>query len=253
MFWRLDFLEFAGFLEPLFTELSTEIVEKDQELLPMTKARVDRINQVLSLRQPDLTVILDGVHKPHNIAAILRSCDATGVLDVHIAKPRCGFGRHHMTSGGTQKWMSAHYYEKVDDAVGALQEKGFQVLAAHKSTQAVEYQQQDYTRPTAFMMGAELDGVTRQVLNRVDGEVYIPMMGMVESLNVSVACAILLSEARRQRLAAGCYSQSRLPDDVLEKLRFEWLHPKLARYYQSKNKTYPPLDDEGDVCFSLAD
>lgn len=219
----------------------------------MTKARLDRVNQVLSLRQPDLTVILDGVHKPHNIAAILRSCDAAGVLDVHIARPRCGFGRHHMTSGGTQKWMSAHYYEEVSDAVASLRARGFQVLAAHKSTGAKEYQQLDYTRPTAFMMGAELDGVTRRVLDQVDGEVYIPMMGMVESLNVSVACAILLSEARRQRLAAGCYEQAKLSIELLSKLRFEWLHPELAHHYQSKNEAYPPLDEEGDVCFGLAD
>lgn len=219
----------------------------------MTKARLDRVNQVLSQRQPDLTVILDGVHKPHNIAAILRSCDAVGVLDVHIAKPRCGFGKHHMTSGGTQKWMSAYYYEGVSDAIGLLQARGFQVLAAHKSMGATEYQQLDYTRPTAFMMGAELDGVTRQALDLVDGEVYIPMMGMVESFNVSVACAILLSEARRQRLAAGYYVQPRLSAEVLSKLRFEWLHPELASHYQSKNETYPPLDEEGDVCFRSSD
>lgn len=219
----------------------------------MTKARLDRVNEVLSQRQPDLTVILDGVHKPHNIAAIFRSCDAAGVLGLHIAKPRCGFGKHHMTSGGTQKWMSASYYESVRDAVSALQARGFQVLAAHKSKRAKEYQQWDYTRPTAFMMGAELDGVTREVLDQVDGEVYIPMMGMVESLNVSVACAILLSEARRQRLAAGCYAQPRLSAEILLKLQFEWLYPELASHYQSKNKPYPPLDEEGDVCFGFTE
>lgn len=219
----------------------------------MTKARLDRVNQVLLQRQPDLTVILDGVHKSHNIAAILRSCDAVGVLDVHIAKPRCGFGKHHMTSGGTQKWISAHYYERVSDAISALQARGYQVLAAHKSTRATEYQQLDYTRPTAFMMGAELDGVTRQVLDQVDGEVYIPMMGMVESLNVSVACAILLSEARRQRLSAGFYAQSRLSVENLSKLRFEWLYPELANHYESKNQPYPPLDEDGDVCFGSID
>jgi len=225
-------------------------VEKKSGLFPMTKARLDRVNQVLSLRQPDLTVILDGVHKPHNIAAIFRSCDATGVLDVHVAKPRCGFGRHHMSSGGAQKWMSAYYYESVSDAISTLQGRGFQVLAAHKSQRAVEYQQGDYTKPTAFMMGAELDGVTREVLDRVDGEVYIPMMGMVESLNVSVACAILLSEARRQRLHAGYYDKPRLPAEVISKLQFEWLHPELASHYQRENKPYPPLDEDGDVCFT---
>jgi tRNA (guanosine-2'-O-)-methyltransferase len=215
----------------------------------MTKARLDRVNQVLSQRQPDLTVILDGVHKPHNVAAILRSCDAVGILDVHIARPRCGFGKHHMTSGGTQKWMPAHYYERVSDAVETLQTRGFQVLAANKSSRATEYLQPDYTRPTAFVMGAELYGVDRQILDRVDGEVYIPMMGMVESFNVSVACAILLSEARRQRQDAGYYEQSRLPVEIQAKLRFEWLHPELALHYQSRNECYPPLDEDGDVCF----
>lgn len=210
---------------------------------------MERVNQVLSQRQPDLTVILDGVHKPHNVAAILRSCDAVGVLEAHIARPRCGFGQHHMTSGGTQKWMLGRHYEQVSEAVTLLRSRGFQVLAANKSPRATSYLERDYTQPTAFLMGAELYGVDREILQQVDGEVFIPMMGMVESLNVSVACAILLSEARRQRMAAGQYSEARLSPDTLSKIRFEWLHPELAAHYRSLNQDYPPLDEEGDVCF----
>lgn len=215
----------------------------------MTRARLERVNQVLALRQPDLTVILDGVHKPHNVAAILRSCDAVGVLEVHMAKPRCGFGRHHMTSGGTQKWMQSCHYEGVAEAVAALKARGFRIWAANKSPRSLQYQQLDYSGPTAFLMGAELYGVERAVLEQVDGEVFIPMMGMVESFNVSVACAILLAEAQRQRTLAGRYLQPALSTEQMDRLRFEWLHPELAEHYRQRGEPYPLLDEDGDVRF----
>jgi tRNA (guanosine-2'-O-)-methyltransferase len=217
----------------------------------MTRARLEKINQVLARRQPDLTVLLDGVHKPHNVAAILRSCDAVGVMEAHLARPRCGFGEHHMTSGGTRKWMGIQHYEYVREGLRELQGRGFQVIAASLSDRARPYHEFDYTQPTAFMMGAELFGLDQAVLAEVDGEAFIPMMGMAESLNVSVACSVLLAEARRQREKAGMYAAARLEASIMETLRFEWLHPRLAAHCRRQNKPYPPLDEEGDVCFHL--
>lgn len=216
----------------------------------MTRERLEKVNQVLARRQPDLTVLLDGVHKPHNVAAILRSCDASGVLDAHMVKPKCGFGRHHATSGGAQKWMGGHYYPDVITAIKALKSKGFIIYAAHLSGRARDYRQFDYTKPTAFMLGAELFGVTREALDLVDGEVIIPMMGMAESLNVSVACALLLAEAQRQRMAAGHYDQCKLPAEMANRLRFEWLHPVVAEHFQKQGLPYPELDEEGDVIYA---
>ena len=204
------------------------------------------------MRQPDLTVIMDGVHKPHNVAAIVRSCDAVGVMEVHLAKPRDrrlegGLRTPHATSGGSQKWVQQRRYEDVIEPIKQLQGMNYQVLAANKSVKAVDFRLMDFTRPTAILMGAELFGVDQEALDIVDQEVFIPMAGMVESFNVSVACAILLAEAQRQRLAAGHYQQPKLTAEQLNRMCFEWLHPKLAALYQRQGKNYPLLDEDGDI------
>ena len=223
----------------------------------MTKERLVKVEEVLALRQPDLTVVMDGVHKPHNIAAIVRSCDAVGVMEVHLARPRDArlgerLGTPHATSAGSQKWVQQRRYESVVEPVRQLQARNFQVLAANKSARAVDFRQIDFTRPTAIVMGAELFGVDPEALRLADHEVFIPMMGMVESFNVSVACAILLAEAQRQRLAAGHYDQPKLPPEQLQRLRFEWMHPKLAIHYQQQGKNYPLLDEDGDIVTGTA-
>jgi len=218
----------------------------------LTKERLKRINQVLAQRQPDLTVIADGVHKPHNVAAIVRSCDAVGVMEVHLAKPRDSkmansFRTPHATSGGSQKWIRQHCYENVIEPIKALQSRGFQVLAANKSERASDFRQVSFIQPTAILMGAELFGVDQEALELVDQEVYIPMMGMVESFNVSVACAILLAEAQRQRLTAGHYDAPKLTTDERDQMCFEWMYPRLAKLYQKQKQPYPALDQDGDI------
>ena len=218
----------------------------------MTKERLERVSQVLMKRQPDLTVIMDGVHKPHNVAAIIRSCDAVGIMEVHLARPRDRrlggkTGTPHATSGGSQKWVKQRHYEDVVAPIRQQQGMGYQVLAANKSAIAVDYRLVDFTRPTAILMGAELFGVGQEALAMVDQEICIPMMGMVESFNVSVACAILLAEAQRQRLAAGHYDKPKLAIEQLDLMRFEWMYPKLAALYQRQGKKYPLLDADGDI------
>jgi tRNA (guanosine-2'-O-)-methyltransferase len=220
----------------------------------VTRARLNRVEQVLALRQPDLTVIMDGVHKPHNVAAIVRSCDAVGVMAVHLASPRdkhLRTGTPHATSGGSQKWIIQHHYEDARVPIQQLQAKGFQVLAANFSSQAKDFRRIDFTRPTAVLMGAELFGVSQEVLAQVDAEIFIPMMGMVESFNVSVACAIVLAEAQRQRLIAGEYDAPKLSAAERKKKTFEWMYPKLAKFYQKQGNDYPALDEEGDIASLL--
>jgi tRNA (guanosine-2'-O-)-methyltransferase len=221
----------------------------------VTRERLNRVKQVLALRQPDLTVIMDGVHKPHNVAAIVRSCDAVGVMEVHLASPRekrLRTGTPHATSGGSQKWIVQHHYEEVRVPVQQLQARGFQVLAANFSGRATNFRLVDFTRPTAVLMGAELFGVSQEVLAHVDAEIFIPMMGMVESFNVSVACAIVLAEAQRQRLMAGQYDVPKLSVEERRKKTFEWMYPKLAKLYQKQCKDYPALDPEGDLAAAFS-
>jgi tRNA (guanosine-2'-O-)-methyltransferase len=213
----------------------------------MRPERFHRIRQVLERRQPDLTVLMDRVNKTHNFSAILRNCDAAGVLDVHVVPPEGGLDLHHATSAGTKKWIGVHRYPGVPDAVAHLERQGFQLVAAHPARGAVDFRKPDYTRPTAFVMGAELHGVSHEALEAAHTHVIVPMMGMVHSLNVSVATALLLYEAMRQREAAGMYASSRLGPEAFRARIFEWSYPTLARRLREEGRPYPLLDDDGQI------
>jgi tRNA (guanosine-2'-O-)-methyltransferase len=213
----------------------------------MLPERFHRLHAVLSRRQPDLTVLMERVHKTHNFSAILRNCDAVGVLEAHAVPPEDGLELHHGTSAGTKKWIPVHRHPEVDQAVSHLKAEGFAVLAAHPADDAVDYREVDFTRPTAIMMGAELHGVSDRALELADHHVVIPMVGMVHSLNVSVATALLLYEAHRQRDAAGMYEASRLDPAEFDRILFEWAYPELAARRRNAGEPYPELDAEGQI------
>ncbi|RMH57193.1 MAG: tRNA (guanosine(18)-2'-O)-methyltransferase TrmH [Deinococcus-Thermus bacterium] len=200
----------------------------------MTPERLARMRAVLDKRQPDLTVLMERVHKPHNFSAILRSCDAVGVLEAHAVPPKHGLpeveeglqleGKTHLeTSGSAVKWVALRVHEDTLSALTHLKAQGFQVLAAHLSEQAVDYREADYTRPTCILLGTEKWGVSPEAAALSDGHVRIPMLGMVQSLNVSVAAAVILFEAQRQRLRAGFYDQVRLAPEQYEAVLQEWI------------------------------
>jgi tRNA (guanosine-2'-O-)-methyltransferase len=142
-------------------------------------------------------------------------------------------------------YIKAH--ESSANACTYLKSVGFQLVAAHLSDTAIDYHDVDYTQPTALVLGTELFGVSETTLSYVDQQISIPMMGVTQSLNVSVACAIVLYEAQRQRQAAGMYDVCRLDDETLARQRFEWLHPVLTEYCQRHGLEYPALDEAGDL------
>ena len=213
----------------------------------MRPERFHRLREVLARRQPDLTVLMDRVNKAHNFSAIVRNCDAVGVLEAHAVAVEPGLDVHHATSAGTRKWVLVRRHPSVEDAIEHLRGRGFAILAAHPSPDAVDYREADYTRPVAITLGAELEGVSPEALARADLHVAIPMVGMVHSLNVSVASSLLLFEAFRQRMAAGLYEESRLPPDVFEARLFEWAYPRLARSRKEQGLPYPRLDADGQI------
>lgn len=213
----------------------------------MTERRRRLIDSVLALRQPDLTVLAERLHKPRNFSAIVRTCDAVGISEVHAVPGEAGVEVHWNTSQGAEKWVRVRPHVNLAAACGYLRDRGFQLVAAHLSDQAADYRDIDYTVPTALLVGTELFGVSAEALAAADRQVMIPMKGMTRSLNVSVACAIVLYEAMRQRDAAGLYGDCRLDTSVHERLRFEWMHPALARYCRERGIAYPPLDEEGNL------
>lgn len=211
----------------------------------MTPERFRRIRSVLEARQPDLTVLMERVHKAHNFSAILRNCDAVGVLEAHAVLPETGAELSQAVSAGAARWVPVREHAATADAIHALRDRGLRVYAAHLSAGAVDYREVDYTRPTALMMGAELLGVSEEGLNEVDGHIVIPMRGFVQSLNVSVATALLLFEAHRQRTAAGMYDRCRLPESLFDELLFEWAYPREALAFKRRGEPYPALDEDG--------
>lgn len=198
-------------------------------------------------RQPDLTVLADNVHKSHNIAAIQRSADAVGLFGIHVVSEPNEYRHHHMVSGGSKRWVGVTLHADTPTAISSLRQDGFRVVAAHPGPDALDYRQEDYTQKTAIMMGPELEGFSQDTLALVDACVSIPMEGMVSSLNVSVAAALILYEARRQRESAGLYDKSRLSPQTFRDTLFEWAYPELAKRCREKRRDYPPLSDEGEL------
>ena len=170
----------------------------------MTPARYRRLRSILDRRQPDLTVLVEGLSKPHNVAAVMRTCDAVGVHEIHAPSASESFKPSRASAAGIGRYVGVRTHPDLATAAGVLHDGGFQILAAHLTPSAVDYRDVDYTRPTALLLGTELDGVSPEAIALADGAVAIPMAGAVESLNVSVAAAVILYEAQRQRAARGC-------------------------------------------------
>ena len=190
---------------------------------------------------------MDEVHKPHNLSAILRNCDAVGVLEAHAVPPEGGLEVSAVSSAGASKWVPVRRHHDLSTAVAELRADSFRVVAAHPTAGARDYREIDFTQPTALLVGSELEGVSDEGLELADDVVLIPMMGMVRSLNVSVATSLLLYEAARQRQSAGLYARSRLDPERYRALLFEWGYPRLARRLREEGRPYPPIAPDGSV------
>jgi tRNA (guanosine-2'-O-)-methyltransferase len=212
----------------------------------MLPRRYHRIRQVLDQRQPDLTVLMENVSKPHNISAILRTCDAVGVFEAHAVNPRGNVPTFNSTAQGSQKWVKLKIHDSTEAAIDHLKDQGFAVYSTHLSGSARDFREVDYTQPTAILMGAEKWGVSAAASERCE-HIIVPMVGMVESLNVSVANATILFEAQRQRQRAGMYMQPRLEPGLYQRTLFEWGYPELAKRYRLQDEPYPELGLEGEL------
>lgn len=201
----------------------------------------------------DLTVLLEHVEKPHNLSAILRSCDAVGALEAHIVSLQGRTRTFNSTAQGSQKWVPLNDHPTIETAIGSLKDRGFRVYGTHLGVEAKDYRDCEFTGPTAFVLGAEKWGLTDRARDLMDEALFIPMRGMVQSLNVSVATATLLFEALRQRQAAGTApSQGEgLSADHYTKLLFEWSYPQVADWCREQGRPYPELNADGELLEDL--
>jgi len=213
----------------------------------MTPRRFQRLASILDRRQIDLTVLMDNVHKPHNVSAIIRTLDAVGILDLHAVSPDSDFRARHVSASGAERWVRVITHRDHRQAATELRELGMQIIAADPHQGAVDFRSIDYRRPTALLLGSELDGLSREGAAQADRSVVIPMLGAVASLNVSVAAAVILFEAQRQRLEAGHYARTSLAPETRARLLFEWAYPRLADFCRKKGVRYPRLDAQGNL------
>jgi len=200
--------------------------EVKSDRFPRTSRRMLRIEGVLRRRQSSLAVVLEDVHDPHNASAVLRSCDAVGVLDVHLVyvhdeAPTKAFDR--TTSASAAKWIRTHIHESIEACYGQLRSQGFSIHAAALRDDSDDVYALDLAARAALVFGNEQRGVTDDAVRLADGTFTIPMQGMVESLNISVACAVSLYEAMRQRRAAGMYDQPQLDAAEMNDLSADWI------------------------------
>lgn len=190
----------------------------------MTEERRQRIETVLAKRQNDITIVLENVFDPHNISAVMRSCDAVGVQEIYVLNTK--IPRHkkwgERSSSSAAKWLTIHQFENAEDCFAELRMKYSSILTTHLSSDAVSLYKMNLTQRIALVFGNEHSGVSDEIRAMADGNFIIPQVGMIRSLNISVACAVTLYEAYRQKEAAGHYDDQKLSATEHNILRKQW-------------------------------
>ena len=188
-----------------------------------TEKRLQKITSVIRSRQHSLTVVMENIHDPHNVSAIFRTCDAVGIPKVKLiynfeSFPRIG----KKSSASAFKWVEKEKYKAVDECYNDLRKNGFKIFAASLSEESKNLYDLDLTQKVAIVVGNEHRGVSESAANLADEIFLIPQFGMVQSLNVSVATAVIVYEAMRQRLNKKMYQKSDLDEKILEQMIDKW-------------------------------
>ncbi|MBI3787096.1 MAG: RNA methyltransferase [Ignavibacteriales bacterium] len=188
-----------------------------------SERRLAKLESVLRHRQPDLTVVIENIHDPHNVSAMFRSCDAAGVFEVQLLYTMEKFPRiGKKSSASAGKWVNRRDFKSVEACYATLRKEGFTIYATQLSEKAAGLYEVDLSKRCAVVFGNEHRGVSDEAAAQADAIIQIPMFGMIQSLNVSVACAITLYEALRQRLAKGHYNKPKFSEKELKKLLDGW-------------------------------
>ena len=190
----------------------------------MTPERRDKLVSVLTKRQVDITVVLENVFDPHNISAVMRTCDAVGVQDIHVLNtkipPHKKWGAK--SSSSAAKWLTIHQYDNASECFESLRKRYSTILTTHLGSDAVDLYKVDFTKSIALVFGNEHSGVSDEIRALADGNFVIPQSGIIRSLNISAACAVTLYEAFRQKNLAGHYNRNDLDNVMKQQLLKEW-------------------------------
>lgn len=161
---------------------------------------MERIRQVAANRTFNVLPIVEGVYDMGNLSAICRSVDALGLGALHIINDSGHrYKQSARNSAGAEKWLDIKVFKSAMECIDSAKAAGFQVVVTHLAEDAIDIKDVDWTLPTAIVLGNEKDGVSEEVRQAADVFAILPTLGMVQSLNVSVAAALMLNEARRGR------------------------------------------------------
>lgn len=190
----------------------------------MTNERKQKVEAVLNNRQSNLTIVLEDVQDPRNVTAVMRTADAVGIQDIYVintGRPNIKkFGYKSGSSAG--KWVTLHQFTDTEACFEALRQRFDVILTTHLSSDAIDLYSIDFTQSVALVFGNEQEGVSEKARALADGNFIIPQVGMVQSLNISVACAVSIYEAYRQKKQAGHYNQSKMPTEQFNLLKEQW-------------------------------
>lgn len=210
----------------------------------LTEERIEKLLRTVSKRQFDMTVVLENVFDPHNIGAVMRSCEAVGISEIYIIQTiphettdlskEISVGKH--ASSGVKKWVAVHFYDNLDRCISDVKAKYKRMLTTAIHVDSVSLYDLDLVESFALVFGNEGDGISAEMRSKCDGNFVIPMFGLVESLNISVACSVSIFEAMRQRIVAGKYEDEFISENKeMTFLLDNYLSKTKPRVYE-KNK-----------------
>jgi tRNA (guanosine-2'-O-)-methyltransferase len=176
----------------------------------ITEARAEKLKVLAANRQQGLTVILENIYDPHNLGAVLRTCDSVGIAEVYalytVESPEALKKiSGHKSSSGSKKWVDVHIFDEAEACFSAVRKKYDKIYGTHLGADSVGLYDLELDKSVALLFGNEHRGMSEEALALVDGNFIIPQSGLTKSLNISVACAVTLYEAKRQRIEAGMY------------------------------------------------
>ncbi|HXL58790.1 MAG TPA: RNA methyltransferase [Chitinophagaceae bacterium] len=195
----------------------------------MTPERTNKLTQVLLHRQANLTVVMENVHDPHNISAVMRTCDAVGIQDIYILNTKIPLPKKWgiRSSSSAAKWLTVHQYTDTETCIADLRKNYDHIYATHLNTDAISLYDIDFTHSVALIFGNEHEGVSEEMISRADANFIIPQVGIIQSLNISVACAVSIYEAFRQKKIAHHYDTPSLTQQRINELLRQWGEEKL--------------------------
>ncbi len=202
----------------------------------VSKRRLEKMRQILLTRQATLELFMDYVYSEHNLAAIVRTCDAINIGKLYYRHQKKARLSNEITQGA-HKWIFHEYIEDIKSFYKKKLNDGFEIVATILDDDTIDFREVDYTKPTLIVLGNEVEGVSEITKKYATKKVKIPMYGMSQSLNVSVAAAIMLYEAQRQRVLKGMYETPSLSNEVIEATLKKWAHDDIVDKWKKISKS----------------